>query len=776
MKLKSIYKSITKYPLSTSLNVLSLVIAFSGIITLLLYVSYEKSFDKYNKNYERVYKVTVGKDGASVPAVMASVIRENLPHVEAISPLWHTRRLVSIPKVDEKAAVFSTSGFFAENDILDIFTFNFIYGNRENALTLPNTIVLTQSLATKLFGDKDPLGQTVNLQDEAYTCTAVVADFPDNSSISADFITSFVTYSQDPNHWTNSWEEWSFRIFLKIDNTENYSTVLANLNGIKELNDHIRDDELNESKNSLFLLPLKELHFGTDGQYKSTNRILLDVLVLLAIILAIMGMVNFINLMTSQAMQRAKVFSIKNVLGASRGQVVSRIIFESVAISLFALAIALILHSVLSPMLENVLQIKGLAFYNRESWYFRFVFMAVVFGLIAGFYPAKFITSVDVAQSIKGGILFSGKGKTIRNLLLLIQFSFTILLIIGAIAIEKQIDYWQNFDTGIQEENIIYLPTTDAIRKHEDAFTREVLSNPNIQEYCYAQFVPGNVGMGWGRTVGKQQISLWVWPVDERFIDFFGVQIEDGRKFSSNLEADKNNFILNRAAVTEFQWQKPTERIIPGFGFEGQVIGVCKDFNYATLKNKIQPMALWLTDERHNIFFVKAGKKHIKGIIAHLKDSWYKFEKKADFDYHFLDQFSERLYEKEERIAHFIEFVALWSILLSLTGLLGLALFMARQRTKEIGIRRANGATITEIIIMLNKSFLRWILLAFVIATPIAYYAINKWMENFAYKMPLSWWIFALAGGTTLIVAIVAVSLQTFRVAAGDVVEALRWE
>jgi putative ABC transport system permease protein len=454
----------------------------------------------------------------------------------------------------------------------------------------------------------------------------------------------------------------------------------------------------------------------------------------------------------------------------------TQIIIESIVISLFSLFIALVLHSLLFQTIEDVLQIDGLSFANREYWYLYFIVMAVVYGFIASIYPARYITSTEIAQSIKGVVKFSGKGKRVRNILLILQFSFTIMLIIGSIAINKQIMYWHNFNTGINTESIVYLHTTSNIKEHSDAFAKELLKDNNIIDYTYSSFVPGAVWMKWGRTIDDQNISITCWPIDERFLDFFNIEITEGRKFSENIEADKDKFIINQAAVKTFNWDKPLEKKMQGFGFDGEIIGVAKDFNFSSLKENIQPMQFWLTNERYYVIMLKISNGNITESIKHIESTWNKFEQEATFGYTFLDDKLQEQYAREEGIAYFIEFVALWSILLSITGLLGLALFVARQRTKEIGIRRANGASIKEILLMLNYDFVKWVLIAFVIAAPVAYYAVNKWLESFAYRTEISWWVFALAGLFTLFISVLAVSIQTFRVASKNPVKALRYE
>lgn len=782
--IKQIYKSITKYPISSFLNILSLTIAFTGIIILLLYVFNEYSFDKHNKNYDNIYQLQIGKEDGTLPAIMVPFFKKNVPGISAITPILFINDKISAQESEDKTGLFEIPGIYAENDIFDIFTYDFIFGEKNNALIEDKTIVLTKTLSEKLFGKTNPIGKKVNMKNEIFTCTGVINDIPETSSIKADCIISFATLRQNDNSFGNDWTMWSFRIFIKINNNENYNNVITGLNSIDEVNKvlsgviYITDKEqsLESTNNSFGLQPLSELHFSGSQQFICVNSTVLKVLILLAIILAIMGVVNFINLLTSQALQRAKVFSVKRILGATRTNVFIQIVIESIVISLFALAIAFLIHSLIFPFLENILRINGLDFKGRNYLYLYFVGMAVIYGVIASLYPARYITSVNISQSAKGAFQFSGQGKLIRNILFVLQFTFTIVLIIGSMAVEKQINFWHNFDTGINTENIIYINTSENIRKHKNAFSSELIKNKNILDYTYSQNTPGSVGMSWGRTVDGQNIFMSVWPVDERFIDFFDIKILEGRKFSDNIEADRNKFIVNQTSVKNFNWEKPLEKKIPGFDFESEVIGVAKDINFSSLKGKIYPMQFWLTDEYPDILMLKLSGGNITNLISHIEDTWSKFEPDGGFNYKFLDESLNEQYQKEENIAHFIEFVAIWCILLSITGLLGLAIFASRQRTKEIGIRKVNGATMSETMLMLNKDFSKWIIIAFIIAIPISYYAISKWLENFAYKTVLSWWVFALAGILALTVALLTVSWQTYRVASKNPVESLRYE
>ena len=304
--MKKIFQSIKRYPVSTGLNMLSLIIAFSGIITLLLYISFENSFDKHHENFDNVYKIQVGKDGGSVPAVMSKVIKRDVPEIAAITPMWFNNSLFSLPNNNDKSKFYSKSMMYVTNDVFDIFTFDFILGNKENALTKPKTIVLTESLANLLFGNTNPVGKEVAVQNKTFICTGVIKDLPKTSSLQTDCLLSFETLLQQENKWVDQWSEWSFVIFAKINSSENPENIVTKLNSIEEIVEKYKEEGESSLDDFFYLMPLKDLHFSFTGLFSYVNKTVLNVLYLLAFILAIMGIVNFINLLTSQSMQRAR--------------------------------------------------------------------------------------------------------------------------------------------------------------------------------------------------------------------------------------------------------------------------------------------------------------------------------------------------------------------------------------------------------------------------------------------------------------------------------------
>ena len=771
--IKQLFKTIAKYRLSSILTLISLVVAFLGIIVLTLYVSYEKSFDGFHKNKNDIYLTSFNVDmGSALPIPMEELIRKEIPEIEksVVTREWWNNRLYK-PDQTRKDAI-TTQMMQASADFFTMFDFPLISGDVATALSMPNSVVLSETTAEKIFNSVDVVGKQIMASGQALTVSGVMKDMPKNTSFRSDGIVSLITKEN------TDWSEWSFSIFLQLKKGVDKAVVDDKIEKIDYISGVIGSlkQRVANDKVGINIIPLTEIHYGSLGyQFASVNKTVLDVLSVLIVVLLIMGAVNFINFSTSQAPLRAKSLSVQQILGEAKWKARLQITGEAVALSLIALGIAFVIHRLAYQRLENMFQITGLSFKGKEWYYAGFVLFAVLFGAIAAFYPSRYITSPPISQAVKGKMFFSGKGKSFRNVLITIQFVFTIALIAASLTIEKQLRFWNNFDIGIDKENVLYLSTTEALRKSYQAFADELMKNTEITNYCYTQILPGQVGMGWGRQVDGQEVQLKAWPVDDRFIDFFGIKMAEGRAFRQG-ESDLNNFILNEKAVQQFGWDNPLERKFPGFDFIGDIVGVSKNFNFESLKAEITPMLFWRTETRKNNILIKTQSGNFTQLRAYIESTAKKFDPDGTFHAKFLDDSLEMQYSKETRMARFIEFVSLWTILLALTGLLGLIVFISRDKVKEIGIRKVNGASIFEVMRMLNKGVIVWLGIAFVIATPIAYFAMNKWLENFAYKTTLSWWIFALAGLASLLVALITVSWQSWRAASRNPVEALRYE
>jgi putative ABC transport system permease protein len=781
LQIKHITKSILKYKAHTGFTLLSLVISFTGIIILSLYISFENSFDSFHENKSSVFRVETLMYGNHLPAKLDDFLSANFPEIDALTVLsFEGVGSISTPKLDKQNIAFPSELLLAQNSFFNIFSFPLITGNVETVLTQPFTVVIDVTLSRKLFGNINVIGESILYNKKSYKVVGVMKDFPKNSSFRGNFIYSLATLKSENDQGVDDWSEWSYNVFLKLNDPSNASHLSKAIGECSDLPEVFKGLTSQYPGQEFFYLePLLNIHFKTDEwnvYYAYVNPLVLNILIVLIIVLALMGIVNFINFSTAQAPLRSKALSIFQVMGAKKLTSMKQVVFESILISLLALVISIIVYLLLYEYVGSVFDINGLALTGRYHYLAWFVLCALAYGFIAGIYPSFYITSVPIYKAVKGNAHFKGKGKFVRHGLIVLQFVFTISLLISAFVIEKQLVFWRNFDIGINKEHVVYLNTSDELKKHYAAFADELLNTHHVVDYSYTQFAPGQVGLGWGREINEQFVQFRVWPVDENFIVFFDIQIKDGRKFSANTKVDIDNFIVNASAVGKFGWKNPLEQKMMGFEKEGNVIGVAKDFNFSTLKDHLEPLVLLRTDQRKDVLLLRLKAGNSTLMMEQINNIARQFDPHYNGEIKFLDEELQQQYSKEERIARFIELVAFWCILLALTGILGLMVFVSRDRIKEIGIRKVNGATVREILFMLNNDFVKWVAIAFVIACPIAYYAMSKWLESFAYKTELSWWIFALAGFVALNIALITVTWQSWRAATRNPVEALRYE
>lgn len=778
-RIKHIFRSIFKYKTASIFTILSLVTAFSCIIIISLYVSFEKSYDDFHINGNSIYRIETGET-AMIPAVLADVVRDKIPEIVNISAITNRRGAkisISNNGVDNEYVVDNIT--YAEGDFLRMFTFPLLKGDAATALVEAGNIVLSESLSKKIFGNKNAFGESLFLNKRQLTVSGIMKDVPANSTFKSNCFVSFETITKDnggEKSYTKLWNEWSFYVFIQTSEGAKPKATIEKISEIEVISKKIEQiKERVPDKEPLLLRPLGDLHYAT-FYWRKANKLILNILSVLSFMILTMGFVNFINFSTSQASIRAKALTVQQILGDKRLGARFQFLIESVILSLVSILLAIVIHLLIYPTIESLFEIQGLDFKSNPIVLVWFILLAIVFGIVASIYPSRYITSAPMSEVVKGKVFFTGKGKIFRNSLVIVQFVFTIGLIISAITIEKQIHFWRNYDIGIDKEHVVYLRTTGDLRAHHQAFADELMRDEMIKDYTYTQFIPGQVGMGWGQEVDGQYIQIKCWPVDNHFLDFFNLNILEGRAFNSKSMADKDRFILNQKAVEIFGWDNPLERKMNGFSFLGDIVGVAENFNFSKLQDEIQPMQFWLTDTRKNVLMLRLSPGNYSESIKHIKSVAEEFDSVNKVEVKFLDDELNKLYAKEEKIAHFIEFLTAWCVLLALFGLLGLSVFICLDRTKEIGIRKVNGAKTIEVLAMLNKDFIKWVSIAFLIASPIAYYAMDKWLANFAYKTELSWWIFALAGIIAMVIALLTVSLQSYRAATRNPVDSLRYE
>ncbi len=770
--LKTVLVNFKKSRVVTAFNLLGLSVSFAAFMLLSIYLWNEFTYDQFNVNYKHIYRLNIvtESDGKTdeqfnLPNPMADIIFKDIPELKNICSFAGATQFYSY-KTDP-TSVFSLNTKAVDSTFTDIFTIKIKVGN-SNPLSGKNKIIISEKAAHRIFGDQNPIGKVImaNL-NKPYVIEAVFYDLPYNNSFNYEAFCSYPT-----NDWVNDWSEWSFIHFYEVTTDADFGLInnkILKIPAIADLLSNYPDEKI-----SFSFTPLKDIHFNQGDE--SSNLLFSKTLVLVAILLLFMAFINYINFAIANTPKMIKSANIRRVVGESRLNLVLMSIFESVILMIAAFLIALAACIVTLPFWQNIF---GFPF-TLSHYYLLLLLCLSLFitvGAIASLYPARLITKVKPALALKGIVSSTLSNGTLGKILTIIQYTISIVLIISILFIEKQISYVKNYDLGFNTENIIEVVTSKNIVKQQDAFTSELLKNPNITDYAFSQFIPGGVGMSWGRTIDGKRVNYKCWPVDERYLNFMGFKILKGRNFSSNINADENNFIFNQKAIDEFGWQNSAiGKEVPGFDFSGKLVGIVENIKYASLHEKVQPMAFWLTKTRHNRLSLKINGSNINKTIAYIKNVYSKFEKSYPFSYTFLDDSLNRQYKSEDKEALLIFIFSIISIIISIIGALGLIIFITEYRIKEIGIRKVNGATVINIMLRLSINFFKWILVAYIIAVPIAYYLVSNWLSSFAYKTTLSWWVFALAGIVMLIISLLTISWQSWRAAVRNPAVSLRNE
>lgn len=769
--LKQIFRTIFRYKLSSLMTMSSLIIAYLGVIILTFYVSYETSYDKYNKDSDRIYLLSSSKFDIYLSERLIDYTKTNYPEIESQNIFQTYDVSLSTNKLHAKGISFTDKVILADSSFFKIITLKAIAGDMDKFLNKNDQIVLTESGAKRLFNDENPIGQMVIFDDETMLeVVGIVEDMPMNSSIRADYLMTMGTFLKFWDY--RNWGTWNTHTYIKL------KKGITPEDFIKKIS---TDEELIKLGGNFYngveyhLTPISQVHYK---YFNPTPKLTINILTGLIVILILMGAINFINFTTSQAPLRAKKLSIMQVSGSSKWHAKMQIIVESVVLSISAMLISFILYMLLAQSVENLFQIKGVIFHERYLTLVWFLFGAAIIGFCSALFPSQYITNSPLALSIKG-VFGKGIGRSrFNNILITIQFTTAIALIAASITMERQIKYMSTYDMGYNVNEIMYIKTNIGFQNNKPYVANELENCPAVKDFTFTSDIFGEITSTMYRDAEGESRPFRAIYVDNRFAHFIGLKTVDGRLFSTSSNADNGNMLINEQTVRKYDLKNPYDL---NLAYNGKVVGIVKDFNYKSLHEGIDPLVITLhradsTDDHFSKLMIKADAKD-KAIIEKTIDEICKNISPNNIPE--IESLSERykqLYSRDKRNTHFIEGIALWCLLLGIIGLLGMVIFVCRTRVKEIGIRKINGATIIEMVKLLNLNFLKWILVAFVIAVPIVYFAMDKWLENYAYRIEQSWTTFLIAGLSVLIISIAAISFHTWRAASQNPVKALKYE
>ena len=800
-------RNIARFKIYSFINIAGLAVGMAVSILIILYIQEELSYDKFNKNAERIYRLSrewFNQDGTSslhlarVAPPIGPLLKNDFPNI-----IQEVTRVVSdyntFLQVDNKTFV-EDKFFWAEDNFFKIFSFNMIKGNPENALSEPYSVVMTESMAKKYFGNEDPVGKTILYERENdLKVTGVIEDVPENSHFKFDFLGSFITLNDfiGIETLTRNWGSNNYVTYLLLP--KNFPVGELEKQIPSFLDKHITQLVLDNTGNPPVIQPSKvnKLHLWklTDIHLHShltteleENGDINDVYIfsIIALFILLIACINFMNLATARSAKRAREIGMRKVLGAYKKQLMIQFIGESLMISFIALLFAIVLVEAVLPFFNNFIgKHLSLNYFGNPVVIFGLAGLTLIVGLVSGSYPAFLLSSLKTIKVLKGNNPVSRKS-TFRTVLVVAQFTISIALIICMGIVYSQIQFFKNKDLGYDKSKIVILPSNEEMRKNIESVKSQLYENPDILNITSSRLVPSDMLLNsWGgQVIGADEpvplnFRLAVDEVDYDFNKTYGLQIIAGRDFSRDFGTDDTAaFILNLAAVKQLGWnpiQAIGKKMLYG-GRLGQVIGVINNFNFESLHNKIVPIIFLISKTGNEQFSVKISGSDIPGTINFLKRKWAEFRPDYPFEYTFLEDQVDKLYTSEKKLGDIFGVFSFLAVVIACLGLFGLASFAAEQRTKEIGIRKVLGASVPGIVTLFSKEFLKLVIIANLIAWPIAYFAMNRWLDDFAYKTDMNIWIFILSGGIAILIALLTVSFQAIKTAVADPIKSLRYE
>ena len=807
--IKIAIRNIFRQRIYSLINIVGLAIGISCCILILLFVRYELSYDKFNKKADRIYRVTrewFNEDGTSslhlarVAPPIGPLLKNDFPNIieEEARFLQDYNTYLDI----KNNPVIEENFYWAEPSAFKIFTIPFIKGDPNTALNEPNSLVITESAAKKYFGNNDPMGKTIKYEhDRDLKITGVIKDVPENSHFKYDFLASFITLYDTAiigrKTLEHNWGSNNYLTYILLPDGFPVNELENKIPGF--IDKHIMQiiKENNETPppkaphffTMLHLQKLKSIHLYShltteieeNGDIKN-----IYIFSAIAIFVLLIACINFMNLATARSSKRAREIGIRKVLGAYRHQLMKQFIGESMFTVFIALLFSiLIVEIILRPFSKFADRNLSFNLLSDPFLLIGIILLALLVGFISGSYPALMLSSFKPVTVLKGD-KFSSRKSMFRTVLVVLQFTISVVLIIAMGVVFQQMQFVKNKDLGYNKDHLIILPSSEKIKNNLQSFKSQLMQNSSIKMVTSSRLVPSDMLLNsWGAKIreGSKRADvnfrLAVDEVDYDFFKTYQIPFSSGRDFSRDYSTDDSAaFILNESAVHQLGWTAQSaigKEIIYG-GRNGRVIGVVHNFNFESLHNEIVPIIFLITKTGNNQVTVRISGKNIPAALEFLKRKWSEYRSGYPFDYSFLNDQLIDLYNKDQKIGDVFGIFAVIAIIIACLGLFGLASYTAEVRRKEIGIRKVLGAKVSGIVTLLSKEFLLLILISNLIAWPLSYYFMNKWLNEFAYKTGISLWVFITAGILVLIITLLTISFQSIKAAAANPIKSLRYE
>lgn len=785
------WRHLLKHKGYSFINVAGLATGMACFLLILLYVQHEQSYDQSHPNADRLYRLVYDNTsgGGTTPwaitkAEWSRILPESLADIEEGVSIIPTFGFNSLIEYEDKRFL-EERFLWADSSLLTLFDLELIRGEESTALREPYTMVIPERTAKKYFGDADPMDQVLRRDNESdYRITGVLADPPENMHFHFDFVASSTSGGDD-------WDIFWAYTYLLLSPGADPGVVQAQFNDL--IRTHLGEERA--QKLDFILQPVTDIHLRSTLLYEyQANSDIAYIYILLgvAVFILVIACVNFMNLSTARSAQRAKEVGLRKVVGAHRSQLIRQYLSESLLMSVLALLLAVVLVHTLLPLFNTLVdKTLVLDYLENRTMLLGLVGTVLFVGLVAGSYPAFFLSGFRPVSVLKGTFRLGNQGAFLRKGLVVVQFALSIILVTGTFVVQDQVVFFKEKKLGFNKEQVVAIPIarTEAIPRQYEAFKDALLQHPNIEAVSGMSSIPGQIEqtfVGTVRVEGAQDaegVYLSMFRADEDFVRTLDVQLLEGRDFSTDFSTDSTSSVLiNETAMRLFGWQEPQEALgkrldsVSG-DYKRTIIGVVQDFHFASLHSPIGPLLIhWDSVARYNTIGVRLQTTELAQTLAFIETTWDQFEPSRPLESFMMDSYFDAQYQKEEKMAALVRVFSFFAILIACLGLFGLAAFTAEQRTKEIGVRKVLGASIQQVVLLLSQSFIQLVGIAFLVATPIAYFALSRWLEDFAYHIDLGIGTFLLAGALALTVAFLTVSYQAIRAAVANPIEALRYE
>ncbi len=775
--LKIALRNIKKYKGYSFINITGLAVGLACFILITLWVQDELGFDKFHKKKDNLYLLTIthqnGIVDRNVPYALAPLMADEYSEIDGFTRIYeYGNQVQSFFKYrpdNGPMVIFNESNIdLVDKHFFSMFSFPFIKGTAGNALKVQNSVVISEDIAEKYFGNDNPMGKILNLNNQRNLTVTGVIHIPDNSHLQPDFIIPLQQGLE--NDWT--WRDPSYVLLSQKTNLLQFKDKIAGFMNKKMPYNSRMSFQLG-------LLPITKVHLGFGGKTYVT------IFFLVAVFILLIACTNYTNLATARSANRTREVGLRKVAGARKGQLIKQFLTESVLTSLVSFLFSLILVWLFLPLLNNLTN-KQLSFYLIQNYSMILFLLPVILlvGILAGIYPAFFLTRLKPVDSLKGSGEKVGRRSRFRIVSVVGQFAISVILIMCMVIIFKQLNFVKNRPLGFSTDNVIKIPINKSLLPELKKYKNILAQNPGVLQVTAGQSVPYNEdyktsGIKWDgkdpqlTAMVRYSISYF------NYLETFGMKITDGRSFRYNNAADINKYIINEKAAEYMGMKNPVGKRLSFHGIEGIIIGVVKNYHHVPLHREIMPQVFTVHPRHWNALryiFIKIAPQNIPQTLQFIRKETTALAPQYPFSYSFLDQEMNKLYQSEQKMGQMIGYFAFLAIFISCLGLFGLASFMSEKRTKEIGVRKVLGASISGIVVLLNKQFIKWVLLANIFAWPLAYYVMSNWLKSFAYKTNIGIWVFLSASLIALIIALFTVSYQAIRVAMAHPVDSLRYE